>query len=118
MVHLENATVSVGNPLERIRASMDSPMADDPVFEFDDLFDENYLYFYEDILTAERNAADVDTVWKLLMLQPGQSALELGCGHGRIANALAGKGVRVTGLDRAGLSLKKRAKMLLRWAWT
>lgn len=82
-------------------------MTDAPVFEFDALFDEDYLYFYEEIFTAERNATDVDTVWKLLSLQAGQSVLELGCGHGRIANALAEKGARVIGLDRAGPFLEK-----------
>jgi cyclopropane fatty-acyl-phospholipid synthase-like methyltransferase len=73
-------------------------MATDPVFEYDGVFDEDYLYFYEESLTAEGNAADVDAVWKLLTLQPGESVLELGCGHGRIANALAEKGARMTGL--------------------
>lgn len=77
-------------------------MTTDLVFEFDDLFDGDYLYFYEETLTAERNAADVDTICRLLALQPEQSVLDLGCGHGRIANALAQRGARVTGLDRAG----------------
>src|SRR6266542_3005848 len=62
-------------------------------------FDEDYLYFYEELLTPERTAAEVDLVWKLLELEPGLELLDLACGHGRIANPLAERGVRVTGLD-------------------
>jgi SAM-dependent methyltransferase len=85
----------------------DEAMAAAPEFDCDRLFDENYLYFYEEILTPERNEADAGTVWKLLALKPGQSVLELGCGHGRITNALAQKGARVTGVDRACAYLEK-----------
>ena len=62
-------------------------------------FDEDYLYFYEELLTPERTAAEVELIWKLLELEPGLELLDLACGHGRIANPLAERGVRVTGLD-------------------
>ena len=62
-------------------------------------FDDDYLYFYEELLTPERTAAEVELVWKLLELEPGMELLDLACGHGRIANPLAERGVRVTGLD-------------------
>ena len=52
----------------------------------EDAFDEDYLYFYEELLTPERTAADVELVWKLLELEPGLELLDLACGHGRIAN--------------------------------
>ena len=68
-------------------------------FPREDAFDDDYLYFYEEFLTAERTAGDVDLVWKLLELEPGLEVLDLACGHGRIANSLAERGVRVTGLD-------------------
>jgi SAM-dependent methyltransferase len=64
-----------------------------------DAFDEDYLYFYEELLTPERTAAEVELVWRLLELEPGLEVLDLACGHGRIANGLAERGARVTGLD-------------------
>lgn len=77
-------------------------------FEFprEDAFDEDYLYFYEELLTPERTGAEVELVWKLLELEPGVELLDLACGHGRIANPLAERGVRVTGLDATPLFLE------------
>lgn len=66
-------------------------------------FDEDYLYFYEELLTPERTAAEVELIWKLLELEPGLELLDLACGHGRIANPMAERGVRVTGLDATPL---------------
>src|SRR4249919_2377669 len=76
------------------------------VFPREDAFDEVYLYFYEELLTAERTAGDVELVWKLLELEPGLALLDLACGHGRIANPLAERGVRVTGIDATTLFLE------------
>ena len=70
-----------------------------PPFDAHDVFGDDYLYFYEDMLTPERTAREADAIWKLLALAPGHAVLDLGCGHGRIANALAQRGARVTGLD-------------------
>jgi SAM-dependent methyltransferase len=75
-------------------------------FPREDAFDEDYLYFYEGLLTPERTAGEVELVWKLLELEPGLELLDLACGHGRIANALAERGVRVTGLDATPLFLE------------
>ena len=69
-------------------------------------FDDDYLYFYAELLTPERTAGEVDLVWKLLELEPGLELLDLACGHGRIANPLAERGVRVTGLDATPLFLE------------
>jgi 2-polyprenyl-3-methyl-5-hydroxy-6-metoxy-1,4-benzoquinol methylase len=74
-------------------------------FPREDAFDEDYLYFYEELLTPERTAAEVELVWKLLELEPGLALLDLACGHGRIANPLAERGVHVTGLDATPLFL-------------
>jgi SAM-dependent methyltransferase len=74
-------------------------------FPREDAFDEDYLYFYEELLSPERTAAEVELVWKLLELEPGLELLDLACGHGRIANPLAKRGVRVTGLDATPLFL-------------
>jgi SAM-dependent methyltransferase len=75
-------------------------------FPREDAFDADYLYFYEELLTPERTAAEVELAWKLLELEPGLDLLDLACGHGRIANPLAERGVRVTGLDATPLFLE------------
>src|SRR6266536_3325891 len=64
----------------------------------DDLFDDDYLYFFADDLDRE-SEADTEQIWTLLELKPQMHVLDLGCGHGRIANRLARRGCRVTGLD-------------------
>jgi SAM-dependent methyltransferase len=74
-------------------------------FEFDEVFDDDYLYFYEPRL-AEASDADAETIWRLLELEPGMEVLDLACGHGRIANRLAARGARVTGLDATPLFLE------------
>src|SRR5215475_2159297 len=74
-------------------------------FPREDAFDADYLYFYEELLTPERTATEVEVVWKLLELEPGLELLDLACGHGRIANPLAERGLRVTGLDATPLFL-------------
>jgi cyclopropane fatty-acyl-phospholipid synthase-like methyltransferase len=35
-----------------------------------------------------------ELIWRLLELRPGSRALDLACGHGRIANRLAGRQMR------------------------
>jgi SAM-dependent methyltransferase len=71
----------------------------EPRFDTDALFGDDYLYFYERLLTAERTAHDVETIWGVLGLEAGLELLDVACGHGRIANPLAARGVAVTGLD-------------------
>lgn len=79
------------------------------VFDFDAVFDDDYLYFYETFLTDERTEREVDVIWRLLDLEPGLEVLDLACGHGRIANRLAQRGCRVTGLD-ANAGFLERAR--------
>jgi len=75
--------------------------------ERDELFDEDYLYFYEDVLGDERSDLAADLVWRLLELEPGMMVLDLACGHGRIANRLADRGARMMGLDATPLFLER-----------
>jgi 2-polyprenyl-3-methyl-5-hydroxy-6-metoxy-1,4-benzoquinol methylase len=75
-------------------------------FEFEGVFDEDYLYFYEQFL-AERTPEEVERIDELLELQRGAEILDCPCGHGRISNALAERGYRVTGLDVTELFLRR-----------
>jgi SAM-dependent methyltransferase len=71
------------------------------------LFDDDYLYFYEDLLGDEQSDTETELIWRLLELEPGMEVLDLACGHGRIANRLAERGARVTGLDATPLFLER-----------
>ena len=73
-------------------------------FDVEQVFDEDYLYFYEPLL-GEVADADADAIWRLLDLGPGSEVLDLACGHGRVASGLARRGARVTGLDATPLFL-------------
>jgi SAM-dependent methyltransferase len=77
-----------------------------PAFDFEDVFDEDYLYFHGPRLN-EAAEGDVETIWRLLELKPGMHVLDLACGHGRIANRLAERGTRVAGLDATPLFLDR-----------
>jgi SAM-dependent methyltransferase len=76
-----------------------------PVFEFSEVFNDDYLYFYGPELEAVSDA-QAETIWRLLDLEPGMEVLDLACGHGRIANRLTQRGARVTGLDARPLFLE------------
>jgi 2-polyprenyl-3-methyl-5-hydroxy-6-metoxy-1,4-benzoquinol methylase len=76
-------------------------------FDFEGVFNEDYLYFYEKILTPEQTEEDVEKIVELLDLPPGAEILDCPCGHGRIANALAARGFRVTGLDASEFFLER-----------
>lgn len=62
-------------------------------------FNDDYLWFYEPLLTAERSRSEMEEIVELLGLAPGSSILDAPCGHGRIANLLAVKGFDVAGVD-------------------
>ena len=68
-------------------------------------FCEDYLRIY-DFLTPERTEREVEGIVRLLGLQPGSSMLDLCCGHGRHAVALAKRGYRVTGQDLSTVFLQ------------
>jgi SAM-dependent methyltransferase len=73
----------------------------------DEVFDDDYLFFYDDLLSDERSDAETELIWRLLDLAPGAEVLDLACGHGRIANRLAERGARVTGFDATPLFLER-----------
>jgi SAM-dependent methyltransferase len=72
----------------------------------DELFGEDYLYFYEQLL-AERAAADAETIAALLSLGSGMRVLDAPCGHGRITGLLAERGCELVGLDADPLFLSR-----------
>ena len=45
-------------------------------FDFDEVFDADYLFFYEPLL-ADVTEADVDAIWRLLKLEPDMAVLDL-----------------------------------------
>jgi SAM-dependent methyltransferase len=70
-------------------------------------FDEDYLYFYSAWQTQELNQREANLITSLAHITPGMEVLDVPCGFGRIANALAGLGCRVTGLDASPLFLQR-----------
>lgn len=83
------------------------PLLPMPRFDFEATFGEDYLYFYADFLSDEHNDADVDAIVSILGLEGGESILDAPCGHGRISNRLAARGMRVVGIDATELFLTR-----------
>jgi SAM-dependent methyltransferase len=73
----------------------------------EELFDEDYLLFLAPRQSEESDDADAAMVADVLGDVAGARILDLGCGHGRIANRLAARGARVTGLDATPLFLDR-----------
>jgi SAM-dependent methyltransferase len=65
-----------------------------------EIFDEDYLPFYDEML-EERSDSEVEFILRLLDLPEGAELLDVPCGHGRIANRLAARGLQLTGIDRS-----------------
>jgi SAM-dependent methyltransferase len=89
-----------------------------PDFDFDEVFaPDDYLYFYDERLSAERTEGEVVLIWRLLGLEPGMAVLDLACGHGRITQRLARRGCQVVGLDSSPgfLELARRDAAALAW---
>ena len=68
-------------------------------FDFDEVFGDDYLHFYDVLLTDERTDQEAELVMRLLHLDKGDRVLDIPCGHGRIARRLARAGCRVVGVD-------------------
>lgn len=95
-------------------------MSDD-LFDAAEMYDEDYLYFFAapvgqgrfaahgPVLPGTQLPADAtaELVWRLLDLRPGLSVLDLGCGHGGLANRLAARGCQVVGLDSSAVFLDR-----------
>ena len=93
----------------------------DDLFDAAAMYDEDYLYFFaapgggSEFAThgpavpgvGVPGEAVADLAWRLLELRPGMSVLDLACGHGELANHLAARGCRVTGLDSSAVFLDR-----------
>ncbi len=62
-------------------------------------FDEDYLRIYQPLFSAEGTAREADFIAGALGVGPGAEVLDLACGVGRHAVALARRGLHVTGVD-------------------
>lgn len=82
---------------------------------WDEVFEEDYLYFYETLLTPERNDREAALLVRLLGLPEQAEVLDAPCGHGRIANRLARMGYRVTGLDKSRAFLERARREAAEW---
>ncbi|MCP3878653.1 MAG: methyltransferase domain-containing protein [Sulfitobacter sp.] len=76
-------------------------------FDTEATFDEDYLWFYEPTLTAERSRREVDEIISTLGITEAAVILDAPCGHGRISNLLAADGHTVTGVDITALFLDR-----------
>jgi SAM-dependent methyltransferase len=68
-----------------------------------------YLGSVEDLLTPSLSSVEAAAISALLRLGPGDRVLDLACGHGRHALALAPRVAQVIGLDRSGAYLRRAA---------
>src|SRR3954471_12347179 len=91
------------------------------LFDAAAMYDEDYLYFLAAPQGETEFAAHgppvlgtdfadetvAELVWRLLDLRPDMSVLDLACGHGDLANRLAARGCRVTGLDSSAVFFER-----------
>jgi SAM-dependent methyltransferase len=76
-------------------------------FDLEGTFNEDYLHFYLGGLTEERNEAEAAEIVDTLKLHPGMRVLDAPCGHGRLTNLLAARGLSMVGADLTELFLDK-----------
>lgn len=68
-------------------------------FDFDSVFGDDYLHFYQGVLTDEASDHQVGVIKMLADVGKGARVLDCPYGHGRIANRLAALGAEVVGVD-------------------
>ncbi|GII23675.1 SAM-dependent methyltransferase [Planosporangium mesophilum] len=91
------------------------------LFDAAAMYDDDYLHFFAAPRGASEFAAHgpvlpgadspgeavAELTWRLLDLRAGMRVLDLACGHGDLANRLAARGCRVTGLDSSTVFLDR-----------
>ncbi len=68
----------------------------------DTFFDGHYKEIWKTMIPGELTVKEVDYMLPSFNLQPGSKVLDLMCGYGRHAIALAQKGISVTAVDNLG----------------
>lgn len=68
----------------------------------DTFFDGYYKQIWKSIIPDELTVKEVEFILSYFNLQPGNKVLDLMCGYGRHAIALAKKGIQVTAVDNLG----------------
>lgn len=74
---------------------------------WEELFDDKYLATYVDKVTPVDTEREVSFIIKKLQLKKDNCILDVACGYGRHAIALAEKGYKVTGVDYSSNFLAK-----------
>ncbi len=74
-------------------------------------FDASYLRVYGHLLTGERSEAETAFLLRALSLRPGDKLLDLCCGQGRHAVALAQRGLAVTAQDLSAGYLRQAGSL-------
>jgi len=68
-------------------------------------------------IPASHTQKEADAIAAALALSPGADVLDVPCGHGRLAEVLAGRGYRVTGVDLSADALNHARRSSDRVAW-
>lgn len=75
--------------------------------EFEGLFGDDYMHFYDAFLTPEVSDRQAHLIANLLDLHPGDRVLDVPCGYGRITERLAAFGCDMVGVDSSALFLER-----------
>ncbi len=84
--------------------------AEKPKEWWEEVFDQRYLDTYVDTFPEKRTQREVDFISRHIEITNKTSLLDVGCGHGRHAIALAKLGCHVTGIDTSQYFLDKVLK--------
>jgi SAM-dependent methyltransferase len=72
------------------------------LFDFEQVFGDDYLHFSAVQLTDERADREADLIARLLELAPGTRVLDIPCGHGRVASLRNAGLAALEGFDERG----------------
>lgn len=74
-----------------------------------DTFEEDYFEFAKELASLEK-VKDLPVLLGFLDPRPGQRVLDVGCGFGRFAEVIAGRGAEVTGIDISEYGIEQARK--------
>jgi cyclopropane fatty-acyl-phospholipid synthase-like methyltransferase len=77
---------------------------------WEEFFKGDWVDIHASFWTDAQTTSQVDSIERLLELEPGDTILDVPCGEGRIARQLASRGYLVTGVDRSPELLDLAAK--------